>query len=110
MVYVKLVRKSWEKTMCEMLNIKSGICGGEVTDTLLLCNEYGSEQRGYIITQEDLQMLYNRKKEEYAKIADKYKSDKEKKIDEQLKELAEIKRKEEEKRKKFPWCISRMFQ
>lgn len=109
MVYVKLVRQSWEKTICEMLNIKNGISGAEVTDTILLCNEYGSEQRGYMITQEDLQTLYNKKKEEYAKIAKKYKSEKEKKIDEQLKELAEIKQREEEKRKKFPWRILKMF-
>ncbi len=34
MVFVKLLRTSFEKTTCETLNMRNGVTGGEMTDRI----------------------------------------------------------------------------
>lgn len=62
MVYAKLVRKSFEKTTCEILNTRDGVTSGEMTDKILLSDNPYSNDGWHRITQEDLEYLYQRKK------------------------------------------------
>lgn len=67
MVYVKLLRTSFEKTICETLNMRDGVTSGEVADRILLSENPDSNGGGYRITKADLEYLYKRKIEEREK-------------------------------------------
>lgn len=105
MAYVKLIRESFEKTTCEILNMRDGVASGETADKILLSGNPYSNGGGYRITQEDLEYLYQRKKRDAEDEADKRKTEEQKALDKKLNELAILQEEMRKSNKKFPRCV-----
>lgn len=109
MVFVKLVRSSFEKTTYEMLNMRNGITSGEMSDSLILTDSYGSNYYGYRVTKEDLEYLYQRKKREAMAAAEQRKTEEQKALDKKLNELAVLQEEKRKADKRFPRCVIKKF-
>lgn len=105
MVYVKLIRESFKKTICETLNMRNGMENTEESDRIILSDNLYSNGGGYRVTKEDLEYLYQRKKREAIEQAEKRKTEEQKLLDEKLCELAVLQEEKRKADKKFPKCL-----
>lgn len=109
MVYVKLIRESFKKTVCETLNMRNGMESTEESDRIILSDNLYSNGGGYRVTKEDLEYLYQRKKQEAIAQSEKRKTAEQKLLEEKLKELAVLQEEKRKADKRFPRCVIKKF-
>lgn len=109
MVYVKLIRESKEKTTYELLNLRHESCNGNGIDKIMLTSNFHSNYGGYMITQEDLERLFREKRNKSLEEQEKRKTEAEKKLEEDLKELELLREEKRKADKRFPMCIMNKF-
>lgn len=105
MVYVKLIRESFGKTVCETLNTRNGMERTGESDRIILSDNLYSNGGGYRVTKEDLEYLYQRKKREAAEAMEKRKTEEQKRLESDLRELELLRKEKRKADKRFPICI-----
>lgn len=86
MVYVRLIRKEMGKTICEELTLRNGYCTRGEPDCIVVSSDWNVSDKGFRVTMEDFENIFNRKLNEFKKEVEAKKTEQQKEKEKQLEE------------------------